>query len=103
MTKTRWMRFAGVATAKDVKGDRWVGLIYKDWPVFVAEGEEVRYVGDVVAAIAAETPRIAREAAALVEVEYEPLPPVLDPRVLHLSDRSEGCQAEDLRTEDSGV
>ncbi len=68
-----------VATAKDVPGDRWVGQIYADWPVFVAEGEEVRYVGDVLAAVAAETPRIAREAAALVEVEYEPLPPVLDP------------------------
>jgi selenium-dependent xanthine dehydrogenase len=68
-----------VATARDVPGDRWVGLIYKDWPVLVAEGEEVRAVGDVLAAVAAETPRIAREAAALVEVEYEPLPPVLDP------------------------
>ncbi|HET9594044.1 MAG TPA: selenium-dependent xanthine dehydrogenase [Anaeromyxobacteraceae bacterium] len=68
-----------VATARDVPGDRWVGLIYPDWPVFVAEGEEVRAVGDVLAAVAAETPRQAREAAALVEVEYEPLPPVLDP------------------------
>jgi xanthine dehydrogenase molybdenum-binding subunit len=70
---------AAVATAKDVPGDRWVGLIYKDWPVFVAEGEEVRAVGDVLAAIAAESPRLAREAAGLVEVEYEPLPAVLDP------------------------
>jgi selenium-dependent xanthine dehydrogenase len=68
-----------VATARDVPGDRWVGLIYKDWPVLVAEGEEVRAVGDVLAAVAAESPRIAREAAALVDVEYEPLPPVLDP------------------------
>jgi xanthine dehydrogenase molybdenum-binding subunit len=68
-----------VATAKDVPGDRWVGLIYPDWPVFVAEGEEVRAVGDVVAAVAAETPEIARAAAGLVEVSYELLPPVLDP------------------------
>ncbi|MBL6945506.1 MAG: selenium-dependent xanthine dehydrogenase [Rhodospirillales bacterium] len=68
-----------VATAKDVPGDRWVGLINKDWPIFVAEGEEVRYVGDVLAVIAAETPRAAREAAGMVEVAYEPLPPVLDP------------------------
>jgi xanthine dehydrogenase molybdenum-binding subunit len=68
-----------VATAKDVPGNRWVGLIYNDWPVFVAEGEEVRYVGDVVAAIAADTARIAREAAKLVEVDYEVLPAVLDP------------------------
>ncbi|RBP02888.1 xanthine dehydrogenase molybdenum-binding subunit [Roseiarcus fermentans] len=70
---------AGVATAADVPGDRWVGQIYADWPVLVAEGEEARTVGDVLAAVAAETPRLAREAAALVEVEYEPLPPVLDP------------------------
>ena len=70
---------AAVATAADAPGDRWVGQIYADWPVFVAEGEEARCVGDVLAALAAETPRLASEAAALVEVEYEPLPPVLDP------------------------
>jgi len=68
-----------VATAKDVPGDRWVGLIYKDWPCFVAEGEEVRAVGDVLAAVAASSARAARDAAALVEVTYEPLVPVLDP------------------------
>jgi xanthine dehydrogenase molybdenum-binding subunit len=68
-----------VATARDVPGDRWVGQLYADWPVLVAEGEEVRYVGDILAVVAAESPRLAREAAALVEVEYEPLPPVLDP------------------------
>ena len=68
-----------VATARDVPGDRWVGQLYGDWPVLVAEGEEVRYVGDVLAAVAAENPRIARQAAELVEVVYEPLPPVLDP------------------------
>ena len=64
-----------VATAADVPGDRWVGQIVPDWPVFVAEGEEARYVGDVLAAVAAETPRLAREAAALVAVEYEQLRP----------------------------
>jgi selenium-dependent xanthine dehydrogenase len=68
-----------VITAKDVPGDRWVGQIYKDWPVLVAEGEEVRCVGDVLAVVAAESPRIARAAAALVQVDYERLPPVLDP------------------------
>ncbi|MEO8653214.1 MAG: selenium-dependent xanthine dehydrogenase [Ramlibacter sp.] len=68
-----------VATARDVPGDRWVGQIYQDWPVLVAEGEEVRCVGDILAVIAAETPRIARDAAALVEVAYEALPPLVDP------------------------
>lgn len=69
---------AAVATAADVPGQRWYGLILKDWPGFVAEGEEVRCVGDVVAAVAADSVAIARQAAALVEVEYEVLPAVVD-------------------------
>jgi selenium-dependent xanthine dehydrogenase len=70
---------AVVATARDVPGDRWVGQIIADWPCFVAEGEEVRCVGDVVAAVAAKSMRIAREAAQFVEVQYEVLAPMLDP------------------------
>ncbi|HEY6195654.1 MAG TPA: molybdopterin cofactor-binding domain-containing protein, partial [Candidatus Eisenbacteria bacterium] len=65
-----------VVTAADVPGERWNGLIHADWPAFVAAGEEVRCVGDVLAAVAAETEVAARAAAALVEVEYEPLPVV---------------------------
>src|SRR5919202_1717867 len=38
-----------------------------------------RHVGDVVAAVAAPTREAAREAAKLVEVEYEPLEAVYDP------------------------
>ncbi|MGE5127622.1 MAG: selenium-dependent xanthine dehydrogenase [Betaproteobacteria bacterium] len=68
-----------VLTAADVPGDRRYGLLYDDWPGLVAEGEEVRCVGDVLAAVAAEDARTARAAAALVAVEYEPRPPVLDP------------------------
>jgi selenium-dependent xanthine dehydrogenase len=68
-----------VATAADVPGERFYGLILNDWPAFVAEGEEVRCVGDVVAAVAAADRYTAREAAKLVSVDYEPLPPVLDP------------------------
>jgi xanthine dehydrogenase molybdenum-binding subunit len=66
-----------VATAADVPGQRWYGLLYADWPGFVAVGEEVRYVGDVLAAVAAADEAIARQAAALVKVDYEVLPPVL--------------------------
>lgn len=43
----------------------------------VAAGEEVRCVGDVLAAVAAEDERTAAPAAALVEVTYEPLSPVI--------------------------
>lgn len=66
-----------VVTAKDVPGERWYGLIYRDWPGFVAIGEEVRCVGDFLAAVAATDDLTARKAAALVEVEYEVLEPVL--------------------------
>ena len=68
-----------VLTAADVPGDRWVGLLYADWPVLVAPGEEVRCVGDVLAVVAAADARTARAAAARVRVEYQPLPPVTDP------------------------
>ncbi len=68
-----------VVTAADVPGQRWYGLLYADWPGFVAEGEEVRCVGDVLAAVAADDAHTARAAALLVEVDYEPLPAVLDP------------------------
>jgi putative selenate reductase molybdopterin-binding subunit len=40
----------------------------------------VRYVGDWVAFVAAETPAIAADALALLEVEYESLPAVFDPQ-----------------------
>jgi selenium-dependent xanthine dehydrogenase len=68
-----------VVTAADVPGERWYGLLHDDWPGFVAEGEEVRCAGDVLAAVAADDARTARAAAALVQVEYERRPPVLDP------------------------
>lgn len=68
-----------VVTWRDVPGKRRQGLIVDDWPLFVAGGETTRYVGDVLAAVAAETREAAREAAELVDVEYEVLRPVTDP------------------------
>jgi CO/xanthine dehydrogenase Mo-binding subunit len=38
----------------------------------------VRFEGEIIAAVAAESPRIAAEACALIEVDYEPLEQVLD-------------------------
>ena len=49
-----------VLTAADVPGKRHQGLIVDDWPLFVAEGETTRYVGDVLAAVAAESRAAAR-------------------------------------------
>ncbi len=68
-----------VLTARDVSGKRSQGLIVDDWPLLVAEGETTRYIGDVLAAVAAETREAARAAAELIEVEYEILKPVTDP------------------------
>ncbi len=69
-----------IVTAADVPGKRWYGLLHDDWPGFVAIGEEVRCAGDVLAAIAAVDGHTAREAAALVSIEYDVLPPIVDPR-----------------------
>jgi xanthine dehydrogenase molybdenum-binding subunit len=68
-----------VLTAADVPGERVVGLIVRDWPVFVAVGEETRCVGDVLAVVVADTQFHAREAAKLVRVEGKVLPPVTSP------------------------
>ncbi|MBU1699648.1 MAG: molybdopterin-dependent oxidoreductase, partial [Candidatus Eisenbacteria bacterium] len=68
-----------VITAADVPGERWYGLIHNDWPGFVSIGEEVRCVGDILAAVAAIDEATAREARDLIAVEYEVLEPVLDP------------------------
>lgn len=68
-----------VATWRDVPGERMQGLLDADWPVLVAEGEETRYVGDMIGFVAAETREAARRAASLIEVQYEVLDPVCDP------------------------
>ncbi len=68
-----------IVTAADVPGERYVGLIEKDWPVLVAIGEETRCTGDVVAGVVADTGRLAREAAAKIEIQYDVLTPVTDP------------------------
>lgn len=41
----------------------------------------VRFVGDRVAVVAAETPDLAEQALKLIKVDYEVLPPLLDPRL----------------------
>ena len=68
-----------VVTAADTPGQRHQGLIYNDWPMFVAEGEETRYVGDVIAAVAAVDRRTARRAAQAIEVGYEVREPITNP------------------------
>ena len=62
---------------RDVPGERTQGLITKDWRQFVAEGETTSLRGRRArGVVAADTRAAAREAAALVDVEYEVLDPV---------------------------
>ncbi|HEY7628995.1 MAG TPA: molybdopterin cofactor-binding domain-containing protein, partial [Ilumatobacteraceae bacterium] len=65
-------------TAADIAGELRVGIIYKDWPVMIPVGGITSYAGDVLAVVVAETHQQARDAAALVDVDYDVLPPVTD-------------------------
>jgi xanthine dehydrogenase molybdenum-binding subunit len=68
-----------VLTAEDIPGEINHGLVIKDWPALVGISEKVRYVGDAVALVAADTLENAQRALDLIEVEYEELPVVSDP------------------------
>ena len=80
-----------VLTGADLAGDRIGGLIC-GWMIHSKDGtpmkagahpalahDRVRHVGDQVAVVIAETRNLARDAAELVEVDYEILPAVVDP------------------------
>ncbi|WP_194813562.1 xanthine dehydrogenase subunit D [Nocardia sp. XZ_19_385] len=65
-----------VLTHEDVPGAKTYGMKIADQPVLAID--QVRYQGEAVALVAAADPEIARRAAELVAVEYEPLEPVTD-------------------------
>ncbi len=76
---SRALKHPGVVaiyTAQDVPVNRY-GLIVADQPVLC--DEVVRFVGDQIAAVVAETPRQAAQAADLIEVEYQNLPIIASP------------------------
>ncbi len=64
-----------VITAADVP-DVWYGAFVKDRTLFARD--VVRWEGEVIAAVAATTPAIAAQAAALIEIDFEVLPAVTD-------------------------
>ncbi|WP_433443190.1 xanthine dehydrogenase subunit D [Nonomuraea sp. CA-141351] len=66
-----------VLTAADVPGVNRYGLEKRDQPVLAED--VVRYAGEPVAVVAADTPELARRAAGLVRVEYAELPALTDP------------------------
>ena len=65
-----------IVTAEDVPGEITYGLIAQDQPVFASD--VVRYVGEPIAALAADDPEVARRGLEAIVVEYELLTPLLD-------------------------
>jgi CO/xanthine dehydrogenase Mo-binding subunit len=63
-----------VATSQDVPGRNRIGLIVDDQPLFA--DRMVRYEADCVAIVGGEDVGAASRAAALVEIEYDDMPPV---------------------------
>lgn len=67
-----------VIVAKDLPGTNEIGPIIQDEPLLAED--LVRYVGHPLALVIADTAARARDAAGLVQVELEELPPIVDPR-----------------------
>ena len=65
---------AGIFTAKDFHHNVW-GTIFQDQPLLALS--EVKFVGEAIAIIAAETREAAKDAKALIQVTYEKLPAFL--------------------------
>ena len=70
---------AAVLTAADIPGEHHHGLVNDDWPVMIGVGERVRYAGDTIAIVAAETKAIAEQACELIEAEFDIQPVITNP------------------------
>jgi len=65
-----------VATARDVPGSNYIGYVVQDRPLLCAD--KVRFVGDNVALVMADTPESAELGVQAVDVEYEKLQAIFD-------------------------
>lgn len=74
-----------VLTADDIPGRKDCGVHEIDWPVLCYD--KVRYVGDAIALVVAESEAVAAEALKLIDVAYEPLPIIPGPK----ESRAEGA------------
>ena len=99
-----------VLMAEDIPGENNVGTARHDEPLFARD--EVLYHGQLIALVVGDSIRECRRAAALVEVGYEPLPPVLgiadaiahqsyltEPHILKRGDCDKALAAAPLRLE----
>lgn len=66
-----------IVTRKDITGSNVSGMYHvQDRPILVGEGEEVRFLADALALVAAKTEEEAERACKLIHVEYEELPAI---------------------------
>lgn len=99
-----------VVTAEDLSGlFKWFGHIVADHPILAID--KVRYFGEPVALVIADTPYAAGDAADAVRVEYQDLPVVIEPEeamlanapVLHSEDYTAGDRSfAEARSERTG-
>jgi aldehyde oxidoreductase len=75
---------AGVITAADIKGTNILKYLVADRPVLCKD--KVRYIGDPILAVAADTRENAEKALAKVKVNLEPLPTLNDPETALAAD-----------------
>ena len=68
-----------IITADDIPQVKNFGLIIKDQPVLVGIGQKMRYMGDALAIVIAESKEAASQAVRLIEVEVEKLEVISDP------------------------
>ena len=72
-----------VITSEDVPGKLTYGLISSDQPVFAKD--VVRYMGEPIAAVAADQPETCRRALAAIVVEYDVMSPLVDAEIALLT------------------
>ncbi len=68
-----------IITAADIPQVKNFGLIIKDQPVLIGIGQKMRYMGDALAIVIAETKEIVSKAVNLIEVEVDKLEVISDP------------------------
>lgn len=69
-----------IYTAKDIPGKRYIGHLAQDWPGMIDVGEETKCCGDTLAMVVAETKEEAIAAVKAIEIEYEELEPIHNPK-----------------------
>ena len=68
-----------IITAADIPQVKNFGLIIKDQPVLIGIGQKMRYMGDALAIVIAESKEIASKAVKLIEADVEKLEVISDP------------------------